>query len=103
MDLQGRAAHFPDPGDIFVDATKLTDEEKALILYRHARARSLEAVLRQIVRFNAKTVVKNSHFTPERIRRLLRICCQRSLQDGQKRRLPWEKKLTNPFGTRPNG
>jgi hypothetical protein len=71
MDLQGRATHFPNPGDIFVDATKLTDEEKALILYRHARARSLEAVLREIVRFNARNIVKNSHFTPERIRRFV--------------------------------
>jgi hypothetical protein len=71
MDLQGKAAHFPDPGDILVDATKLTDEEKALILYRHARARSLDATLREIVRCNAKSVVRNPHFTPERIRRFV--------------------------------
>jgi hypothetical protein len=71
MDLQGKAAYFPDPGDILVDATKLTDEEKALILYRHARARSLDAIHREIVRFNAKSVVGNTHFTPERIRRFV--------------------------------
>ena len=71
MDLQGKAAHFPDPGDILVDATKLTDEEKALILYRHARARSLDTVPREIVRSNAKSVVSNPHFTPERIRRFV--------------------------------
>lgn len=71
MDLQGKAAHFPVPGDILVDSTKLTVQEKALILYRHARARSLDTVLREIVRSNAQRVVGNQHFTPERIRRFV--------------------------------
>src|SRR5207244_7479782 len=43
MDLQGKASSFPDPGAVLVNASQLNDREKALILYRHARAANLEA------------------------------------------------------------
>lgn len=71
MDLAGDSARFPAPGEVIVTADKLSIEEKARILYRHCRAARLGEQQRQIVRANASSIVKNSHFTPERIRRLV--------------------------------
>lgn len=71
MDLQGQASKFPKPGDILVDAARLTEEEKALILYRHAKAANLEETAKKLVRAIAAGVVSDPHFTPERIRRFV--------------------------------
>ncbi len=54
-----------------VDATDLTDEEKALMLYRHAVAADLGGGARSLVRAQAATIVADPHVTPERIRRLV--------------------------------
>lgn len=72
MDLSGAAEHFPKPAAVLVDAGKLDIQEKALILYRHARAAQLAPALRDVVRFCARQVVSDIHFTPERIRRFVR-------------------------------
>ncbi len=71
MDLDGKAAHFPKPGDILVDATKLEVKEKALILYRHARAKGLDSICKEITKSSARSIVKDPNFTPERIRRFV--------------------------------
>jgi hypothetical protein len=62
---------FPKPGDVMVDATDLTDEEKALMLFRHAVAAELGAGPRQVIRAQAASIVADPHLTPERIRRLV--------------------------------
>ena len=62
---------FPRPAEVMVDATDLTDEEKALMLYRHAVAADLGGGARSVVRAQAATIVANAHLTPERIRRLV--------------------------------
>ena len=72
MDLQGSARNFPSPAAVLVDATKLSTKEKALILYRHARAEGLEERAKQIVRRYAKDIVNDGSFTPERIRRFVK-------------------------------
>ncbi len=72
MDLQARASHFPDPGEVIVDAGKLTIEEKALILYRHAKAANLEKETKEIVKKHAWMITNNPNFTPERIRRFIK-------------------------------
>jgi hypothetical protein len=72
MDLQGNVSHFPDPAEILVDAGKLSAEEKALILYRHAKAANLEKETKEIVKKNARMITNNSNFTPERIRRFVK-------------------------------
>lgn len=72
MDLTGTAEHFPKPAAVLVDAGKLDTKEKALILYRHARAAQLAPTLREAVRFCARQVVSDVHFTPERIRHFVR-------------------------------
>jgi len=71
MDLQGKASKFPDPGAVLVNASILNVEEKALILYRHARSNDLENEAKNIIRGNAYGIVQNANFTPERIRRFI--------------------------------
>ncbi len=71
MDLQGEASGFPKPAAILVDASQLSTEEKALILYRHARSAGLEDKARNLVRGHARSIVNDSSFTPERIRRFV--------------------------------
>ena len=81
MDLTGKATYFPKPGEVIVATEDLTIEEKSRILYRHARAANLEESLRAIVRENAFDIVKNSHFTPERIRRFVKERLNDLVQD----------------------
>ena len=71
MDLQGKATQFPDLAAILIDASQLSLEEKALILYRHARSAGLEEKAKAIIRRYARSIVQNTHFTPERIRRFV--------------------------------
>jgi len=72
MRLQGKSEDFPDPGSVLVDAASLSTVEKAMILYRHAKAASLENDAREVVKKNAEIIVLDQHFTPERIRRFVR-------------------------------
>lgn len=72
LDLQGQADRFPSPGAVLVNAADLSRREKALILYRHARAVGLEEEAKTIVRKYAKSMVNDKSFTPERIRRLVK-------------------------------
>jgi hypothetical protein len=62
---------FPRPAEVMVDATDLTDEEKALMLYRHAIAADLGGGARSVIRAQAASIVADAHLTPERIRRLV--------------------------------
>jgi hypothetical protein len=62
---------FPRPAEVMVDATDLTDEEKALMLYRHAVAADLGGGARAVIRAQAANIVADPHLTPERIRRLV--------------------------------
>ena len=71
LDLEGRARAFPQPAKLSVIADDLSVEEKALILYRHARSAGLSLNCRQILRVNARMIVEHKNFTPERIRRLV--------------------------------
>ena len=72
IDLQGKAAQFPKPAEVLVQANKLSPKEKALILYRHAAHANLEEDAKEILRDNLDTIVEDPHFTPERIRRFVR-------------------------------
>ncbi|MES1241308.1 MAG: hypothetical protein ABUT39_06790 [Acidobacteriota bacterium] len=71
LDLTGRARTFPQPGELIVSADDLSQEEKARILYRHARSAPLSERLRGVIRERARSIVEDRHFTPERIRRLV--------------------------------
>lgn len=71
MHLQGCAENFPKPGDVLVDAKTLSTNEKALILYRHAKAAHLDESAKLLISKHAKEILKNPHFTPERVRRFI--------------------------------
>ena len=72
MSLQGSASKFPDHKEVLVKANRIEGNERALMLYRHARAANLDEGAKSIVRKHAKGIVNNQHFTPERIRRFVR-------------------------------
>jgi hypothetical protein len=63
--------HFPAPGEVLVDAGELDLAEKTLILFRHAKAHEADEMARNVVRSAGVSIVEHSHFTPERIRRLV--------------------------------
>ncbi len=65
------AERFPSPGEVLVDASALSIEEKTLILFRHARAADLRPEDRRFVRMRGAELVGHPHFTPERIRRFV--------------------------------
>ena len=79
MDLQGKAENFPQPAEVVVNASALSTDEKALILYRHARAARLDSKIKGLVRENAVRVVRQEEFTPERIRRFVKDDVRRLL------------------------
>lgn len=62
---------FPQPAEVQVDAAELDTHEKALILFRHAKAAALPPKSVELVRAEGWPIVSHPHFTPERIRRLV--------------------------------
>jgi hypothetical protein len=62
---------FPRPAQVHVDAADLDVAEKALILFRHAKAASLSPEALELVKTEGWTIVSHPHFTPERIRRFV--------------------------------
>jgi hypothetical protein len=63
---------FPQPAEVHVDAAALGVDEKALILFRHAKSAALPQRGRSLVRRHGWDIVSRRHFTPERIRRFVR-------------------------------
>jgi hypothetical protein len=66
------AERFPQPAEVQVDAAALAVDEKALILFRHAKAAELPRAAVELVRTQGWKMVSHPHFTPERIRRFVR-------------------------------
>ena len=62
---------FPSPAQVQVDAGALDTDEKASILFRHAKAAGLDRHQREWLRTHGERIVDHPHFTPERIRRLI--------------------------------
>jgi hypothetical protein len=62
---------FPQPAHVQVDAAALGVDEKALILFRHAKAAGLPGPAAALVREHGWRIVSHEHFTPERIRRFV--------------------------------
>ncbi len=71
LHFDGADDRFPAPHQVTVDASFLSFEEKARILYRHARAAGLSNEARTLVRSVAPMVVRSPHFTPYRIKRFV--------------------------------
>lgn len=62
---------FPQPAEVHVSASELDAADKALILFRHARAAQLDMSAIDLVRGHGRGIVEHPHFTPERIRRFV--------------------------------
>ena len=71
MDLQGVASSFPQPGEVLVDASSLTVQDKALILYRHSKHSLPGLNSRKLIKHHSVQIVSDGAFTPERIRRFV--------------------------------
>jgi len=71
LDVAGENDRFPRLGEVVVNAGLLTRNEKARILYRHAKNACLNVKLKTFVKKAAALTVSHKHFTPERIRRLV--------------------------------
>ena len=71
LHLQGRAESFPRPAEVVVNASRLSVQEKAQMLYRHAKSSISSEDDRSLIRTCARGVVNHEHFTPERIRRFV--------------------------------
>lgn len=69
LDVAGQNQKFPALGEVVVDAGNLTKGEKALILYRHAKVANLSPGHKAMIKRQARGIVENRHYTPERIRR----------------------------------
>jgi hypothetical protein len=70
LDFKRISPDFPEPSAIMVNAEDLTQTEKAVILYRHAKLANLPLPLRVAIRKAAREIVTDANFTPERIRKL---------------------------------
>lgn len=70
LDFGGAARSFPAPEIVVVASGDLTEQDKAMILYRHAKI-GASAPMRRAIRPAAAEIVNHSHFTPERVRRLV--------------------------------
>ncbi|MCE9582512.1 MAG: restriction endonuclease [Planctomycetes bacterium] len=71
MDLSESEAVFPQAGEVLVSVDKLSLQERAHILYRHAKHAKLGEDTKSLIRRNALDLCKNPHFTPERVRRFV--------------------------------
>ncbi len=90
MRLQGKGENFPDPGSIIINASSLTKTEKAMILYRHAKASGFENTARNLLKKYAKIIVSDTYFTPERIRRFVKYSFPNLIDDFNHGRLSLE-------------
>jgi hypothetical protein len=66
--LQGAAEDFPKPQEVIVNASKLTEKEKAQMLYRHAKNSVESEEGRALIAKHAVAMVRHKDFTPLRIR-----------------------------------
>lgn len=69
--LQGAAEDFPKPQEVIVNASKLSDQEKAQMLYRHAKSGVESEEGRALIAKHAEAMVGHSDFTPLRIKQFV--------------------------------
>lgn len=69
MNLQGKAENFPAASNLLVDASSLSPEERAQILYRHVECASLPERLKKSFHSRVLEAAAHQHFTPFRARR----------------------------------
>ncbi len=73
MPLQGKAQQFPKPAEVTVNAAACTREERAMMLYRHAKSGLLQDAAKTLVKKYVASLIDNPHFTPERIKNFVSL------------------------------
>ncbi len=71
LDVANQNQRFPEPGEVVVNAGSLTLQERARMVYRHAKAIGLGPSGKKLIKRHASQIIGHPHFTPERIRRLI--------------------------------
>jgi len=72
IELQDKAEYFPKPADVEVNASNLSFDEKAKILYRHAKSANLSDNEKKFLKLYINPILSEPSFTPERIRRFVK-------------------------------
>jgi hypothetical protein len=71
LDLERRATERFAASRVLVDASSLSEIEKAQLLYRHAKVAKLPVSRTEELRTFAQAIIRDDKFTPERIRLLI--------------------------------
>jgi hypothetical protein len=71
LNVKGGGEEFPDPNQVLVDASQLSVQEKAQMLYRHAKSGLKDQAGRDLIKGGAVALVNHEHFTPLRIQRFV--------------------------------
>jgi hypothetical protein len=71
LNVKGGGEEFPDPNQVLVDASQLSVQEKAQMLYRHAKSALKDQAGRELIKGGAVALVNHEHFTPLRIQRFV--------------------------------
>jgi hypothetical protein len=71
LNVKGAGEEFPDPNQVLVDASELSVQEKAQMLYRHAKSALETSEGRELIKGRARVLVNHEHFTPLRIHRFV--------------------------------
>jgi len=82
-----RAAAFPEPARVTIDAGHLTMEERARILHAHCKQARLDEAMRTSIRAAAPQLVHHHYFTPERARLLAGEAARLTIRDATPERL----------------
>jgi hypothetical protein len=84
--LQGAAENFPKPQEVIVNASQLSVEEKAQMLYRHAKSGIESEEGRSLIAMHAEAMVAHADFTPLRIRNFVTLRMPDVLEQPEKER-----------------
>lgn len=92
---------FPGIHEVLVEVGQLPLQEKAAILYNHAKIANMSEASRALIRENAGKIANHPNFTPERIRQLCQFVLpgQSDATDKGSRELGWDQLqefLNNP-------
>ncbi len=68
LDISGAHDDFPKTGEVLVDVSVLSPEEKALMVYRHMKNANFSNKLKTHLKKIPNRIISDRNFTPERIR-----------------------------------
>jgi len=83
---------FPGIHEVLVEVGKLSEFQKAEILYNHAKQAHLSEASRVLIRENASKIARHPDFTPERVRQLVEnvLPSEADSSRGEEETISWE-------------